>query len=113
MLRPEGAPPSYVCSSCRLVLYDGVDYTWCPACSAVVDWMEMDRPWSPPPPRSGSSSVPGMAEVGLSAMTLIYLGQLVTTALDPLGVALVAPLRLVAVSAAGDFLVAVVASRGE
>lgn len=112
MLRPEGAPPSYVCSRCRLILYDGVDYTWCPACSAPVDWVAMDRP-AAPPPRAGSRAVAGMAGVGLSAMTLMYLGQLVVTALDPLGFALVAPLLLVAVIGAGCLLVAVAASLGE
>jgi hypothetical protein len=113
VLRPAGAPASFMCSSCRLVLYDGPDYSWCPTCSALVDWIELDRPWSPPPPHSGSSSVSGMAQIGLSALTLACLGLLVTLALDPLGFAFVAPLLLVAVIAAGYLLVAVAASLGE
>jgi hypothetical protein len=110
--RPSGAPASFMCSSCRLALYDGVDYSWCPACSAMVDWIELDRPWSPPPPRAGASSVSGMAEIGLSALTLVYGGLLVTLATDPLGFVLAAPLLLGAVIAAGCLLVAVVASLG-
>jgi hypothetical protein len=42
--RPVHAPRSFVCPRCDFVLYDGVDYRWCPRCSWSVDWVDLARP---------------------------------------------------------------------
>ena len=42
--RPSGAPYSFACPACDVVLWDGVDYTQCPACSEPVDWIDPDQP---------------------------------------------------------------------
>ena len=36
---------SYACPSCDVILYDGVDYTWCPVCSQPVDWVDLCKPF--------------------------------------------------------------------
>jgi len=38
--RPPRRAYTFVCRACRLVLDDGVDYTWCPKCNATVDWID-------------------------------------------------------------------------
>jgi hypothetical protein len=42
--RLQGAPRSFACPSCDVVLHDGVDYTWCPMCLHPVDWVDLDKP---------------------------------------------------------------------
>jgi hypothetical protein len=43
--RPPGAAMSYACPSCDIILYDGVAYSWCPACSHPVDWVDLCKPF--------------------------------------------------------------------
>jgi hypothetical protein len=38
--RPRRRSLTFVCRKCRLVLADGVDYTWCPTCMGEVDWLD-------------------------------------------------------------------------
>ncbi|MEO8700913.1 MAG: DUF6391 domain-containing protein [Kofleriaceae bacterium] len=33
-------PYTYACLSCKLVLADGPQYTWCPRCSGAVEWID-------------------------------------------------------------------------
>src|SRR5688500_15873627 len=35
--RPRGGALTFACSACRMVLADGVDYTWCPRCDGELD----------------------------------------------------------------------------
>ena len=35
---------SFACPACDIVLWDGVDYAWCPACGAHVDWVDLRVP---------------------------------------------------------------------
>ena len=37
-------PPTYACRRCDFVLWDGVDYSRCPACDQLVDWVDTTRP---------------------------------------------------------------------
>lgn len=39
-VRPRGRPYTFACRVCRIVLRDGVDYTWCPRCNHEVDWID-------------------------------------------------------------------------
>lgn len=39
-VRPRGRPYTFACRLCRIVLHDGVDYTWCPRCGGEVDWID-------------------------------------------------------------------------
>ncbi len=39
-MRPRGRPYTFACRLCRIVLRDGVDYTWCPRCGSEVDWID-------------------------------------------------------------------------
>ncbi len=39
-MRPRGRPYTFACRVCRIVLRDGVDYTWCPRCNSEVDWID-------------------------------------------------------------------------
>ena len=38
--RPPGGSMTFACTTCRIVLHDGVEYTWCPRCSGEVDWVD-------------------------------------------------------------------------
>ena len=42
--KPRGMPPTYVCPKCDHVLWDGVDYSRCPACDRPVDWVDTTKP---------------------------------------------------------------------
>ncbi len=39
-MRPRGRPYTFACRDCRIMLHDGVDYTWCPRCGNEVDWVD-------------------------------------------------------------------------
>lgn len=39
-VRPPRRPYTFACRVCRIVLHDGVDYTWCPRCNGEVDWID-------------------------------------------------------------------------
>jgi Domain of unknown function (DUF6391) len=45
VVRPQGAPMSYACPACDVILYDGIDYVWCPVCSLPVDWVDLSKPF--------------------------------------------------------------------
>jgi hypothetical protein len=45
VVRPQGAPMSYACPACDVILYDGIDYLWCPVCSLPVDWVDLSKPF--------------------------------------------------------------------
>ena len=136
---------SYACPSCDVILYDGVDYSWCPACSQPVDWVDLCKPFwccdtcdaivnevradwptcaacqrsmtrvhaleSPP---TAPSTGPGrIAEIGSLVMMLGYLAQFVVLALDPAGFIVIAPYLVLAVVAAGAYLIVVFVSLDE
>jgi hypothetical protein len=42
--RPSGAPRSFACPGCDFVLWEEIDYTWCPKCGLDVDWIDPRLP---------------------------------------------------------------------
>ena len=134
---------SFACHACDIILWDGVDYTWCPACGGPVDWFDVHAPlWCCPTcdahvndpravaPRCDScdrqmrrlqvQELPGQTLMpgGLHRLALrVYLGllvaQAIVMALDPLGRIALVPLCLLALIASVGWLAVVVANLGE
>jgi hypothetical protein len=118
--RPVGAPRSFECTRCQLRVWDGVDYSWCPRCSANVSWIDpaLTHVFNDESPRKSSASHAGMAGglaagIGATIMGVCKLIQLGVLALDPVGRIYAAPLLLVLIVGAVFALGALVATIGQ
>lgn len=121
VVRAPGKPLSFECTSCRLRVWDGVDYSWCPRCSAKVSWIDPETTpvfndaaplLRPDAPYVGMAS--GLAVgIGGAIYGVLRLIQLGALALDPVGRIYAAPLLLVLVAGAVFVVGSLAATIGE
>lgn len=106
------ARPFWCCDRCDAIVNEvRADWPTCGDCGRAMTRVHALE--SPPPLPSSSSREGTLAAIGAPAMAAVGLAQIVVLALDPLGLAFVAPLLLVAVIGASGFLIAVFGSLGE